>query len=220
MILSGVGSFAVCARTGADAQTSKSSARAFSSARVLFVGRVSARRRGRGPSVFAGIMFFKTRESGGSVNLRPTFSRERKTKPEGRPSKALLLSSFRLLYGFGCRIVSGRLPAAGLRRFGRVRHVCVHRLRRLLFGLKLVLLAIPRLFRPASLLLFRVRLRHALRSFALRVQAFNARRSDPVNCRPPLPAAPAALLRAGPRLLAPGCGCLLPAGRLRPPPLS
>src|SRR5437764_12236883 len=91
MILSGVGSFAVCA--GADAQTGRSSAMAFSSVRVLFVGRVSARRRARGRNIFVGIMFFKTRESGGNVNLRPTFFRERKTKPEGRLTKASLSSS-------------------------------------------------------------------------------------------------------------------------------
>src|SRR5436305_11716848 len=122
MILSGVGSFAVCARAGADAyaQTSRSSAMAFSRARVLFVGAGSARRHVRGRSVFAGIIFFKTRESGGNVNSRPIFSRERKTKPEGRRVQRFRRSSFRVLYGFGCGIVSGCLPAALLRRLGRV----------------------------------------------------------------------------------------------------
>src|SRR2546423_15515428 len=89
MILSGVGSFAVCARTVADAQTSSSSATAFSRVRVLFVGRKRARRRARGPVVFVGIMFFKTRESGGNVNSRPTFfiERKRKRKEDRRKSR-------------------------------------------------------------------------------------------------------------------------------------
>src|SRR5437764_14160602 len=92
MILSGVGSFAVCAHTGADVQTSSSNATNFSRVRVLFVVRRRARRRVRGLSVFVGIMFFKTRESGGNVESRPTFSGERKTRPERRPTKASLSS--------------------------------------------------------------------------------------------------------------------------------
>src|SRR5436853_7255169 len=101
MILSGVGSFAVCARAGADAyaQTSRSSAMAFSRVRVLFVGAGSARRRVRGRSVFAGIIFFKTRESGENVNSRPIFPEsERQNRKDdecnafvGRPSGCLRL---------------------------------------------------------------------------------------------------------------------------------
>src|SRR2546421_12120816 len=93
MILSGVGSFAVCAHTGADAQTSRSSAMTFSRVRVLFVGRKRARRRVRGPVVFVGTMFFKTRESGGNGQSPPHFFKEGKTKTEERPVKASRSSS-------------------------------------------------------------------------------------------------------------------------------